>query len=122
MLDRLNSFFYVIVWKCGSVKKKATASSRRSGFLKFKVEGTSNPHNSCCKYYKEDGGATFVKWRYIFLWWVLYDLYDTICLEYGIMYYPCAPSVAILDAVAEDGITLFQFANKYAIVNNYCVH
>ena len=29
--DTFDTFFYVIVWKCGSEKKKTTASSRRSG-------------------------------------------------------------------------------------------
>ncbi len=64
----------------------------------------------------------FVEWRYIFLGWVLYDSYNTICLDYSIMYYLRAPSVAILGAVTEDCIAFLPFAHKHAIPHHNGIH
>ena len=64
----------------------------------------------------------FVEWRYIFLGWVLYDSYNTICLDYSIMYYLRAPSVAILYTVTEDGIACHILAHEDTIMDNECVH
>ena len=112
------------------VLKKSHRVSRRSGFLRFKVEGISelqsnfyipfanNPHNSCCKYNKEDGGAAFVEWWYIALRWVLDDLRNAIGANDGIMDYLRAPSVTVLYAVTKDGISRYILTHEDTITDN----
>ena len=64
----------------------------------------------------------FVEWRYIFLGWVLYDSYNTICLDYSIMYYLRSPSVAELNARKINSIALLYLTDKDAITDDYSVH
>mgnify|MGYP003303444225 CR=1 FL=1 len=72
---------------------------------RFNIPFANNVHNSCCQYNKEDGGAMLVEWWDIFPRRMVDDLHNTIGFDYGIMYYMRSPSVAILYAVTEDGIT-----------------
>ena len=46
--------------------------------LPFNIPFTNNPHNSCCEYYPQDDGAMLVEWWNETLWWVFYDLHNTI--------------------------------------------
>lgn len=64
----------------------------------------------------------FVKRRDISLWWVFYNLHDTVGFDYGIMYYMRAPSVAVLYTVTEDGIACHILAHEDTIMDNERVH
>ena len=64
----------------------------------------------------------FVKRRDVSLWWVFYNLYDTIGMDDGVMNELRSPSVAVFDTRKINGIALLYLTNKHAIVNNYGVH
>ena len=85
---------------------------------RFNIPFANNPHNSCCQYNKEDGGAAFVEWWYIALRRVLDDLRNAIGANDGIMDYLRAPSVTVLYAVTKDGISRYILTHEDTITDN----
>ena len=79
-------------------------------------------HDACCKYDPQDGGAMFVKRRDVPLWWMFYNLHDTIGMNDGVMNNLRSPSVAELNAREINSIALLYLTNKDAITDDYGIH
>lgn len=62
-----------------------------------------------------------VKRRDIPLWWMFYNLHDTICMDDGVMNNLRSPSVAVFKARKINSIALLYLTNKDAITDDYGV-
>ena len=112
----IDTFFYVVVWKCGSEKEETTASSRRSGLGQITMKQKQlnqkllyaitrsdyDIQEQQCHECPEDSGAAFVERRDNFPRRVFYDLNNAIGVNNGIMDNALTPSVAVGYAVAID--------------------
>lgn len=63
----------------------------------------------------------FVKRRDVSLWWVFYNLHDTIGMNDGVMNELRSPSVAVFDTRKINSVAFLYLTDKDTIVNNYGV-